>query len=98
MNEHDSEALHTQLQPASPRRVRLGENRSLRDGSSPRRKTYQTATVKGSRSALIKNPQDLTGGHRTSLAEIAATNTELYGAYLLKSSSGPQTCHLRLAR
>ncbi len=34
--------------------------------------------------AVRKNPPDLTGEQRTSLAEIAATNNTLYRAYLLK--------------
>ena len=47
-------------------------------------KTEQATSLKGSRWALVKNPQDLTGPQRTSLAEIAATNKTLYRAYLLK--------------
>jgi transposase len=54
-------------------------NRLRRDG-----KPDQAATVKGSRWALVKNPTDLTGGQRTRLAAIAATNSGLYRAYLLK--------------
>ena len=41
-------------------------------------------TFKGSRWALMKNPQDLTGRQRTTLAGIAKTNARLYRAYLLK--------------
>ena len=41
-------------------------------------------TFKGSRWALVKNPQDLTGRQRTTLAGIAKTNARLYRAYLLK--------------
>jgi transposase len=44
----------------------------------------QAATLKGSRWALVKNPGDLTGEQRTTLAGIAATNKALYRAYLLK--------------
>ena len=41
-------------------------------------------TLKKSRWALVKNPEDLTGAQRTTLASIAVTNKELYRAYLLK--------------
>jgi transposase len=41
-------------------------------------------TFKGSRWALMKNPEDLTGRQRTTLAGIAKTNARLYRAYLLK--------------
>jgi len=44
----------------------------------------QAATLKGSRWALVKNPSDLTGEQRTTLAGIATTNKALYRAYLLK--------------
>lgn len=47
-------------------------------------KTDQAATLKGSRWALVKNPDDLTGEQRTTLASIATTNKGLYRAYLLK--------------
>ncbi|HEY5845324.1 MAG TPA: transposase [Microlunatus sp.] len=47
-------------------------------------KTEQATSLKGSRWALVKNPQDLTGTQPTSLAEIAATNKALYRAYRLK--------------
>jgi len=33
--------------------------------------------------ALVKNPEDLTGDQRTTLAGIATTNKGLYRAYLL---------------
>ena len=46
--------------------------------------TGQAASLKGSRWALLKNPHDLTGDQRTSLAAIAVTNNGLYRAYLLK--------------
>lgn len=44
----------------------------------------QATSLKGSRWALVKNPGDLTGEQRTTLAAIAATNKGLYRAYLLK--------------
>jgi transposase len=47
-------------------------------------KTDQAASLKGSRWALVKNPEDLTGEQRTTLAGIATTNKALYRAYLLK--------------
>ncbi|MGH3625298.1 MAG: ISL3 family transposase, partial [Sciscionella sp.] len=39
--------------------------------------------VKGTRWAVLKNPEDLTGDQRTTLAAIATTNHRLYRAYLL---------------
>jgi len=47
-------------------------------------KNDQAASLKGSRWALVKNPEDLTGEQRTTLAAIAITNKALYRAYLLK--------------
>jgi transposase len=47
-------------------------------------KTDQAASLKGSRWALVKNPEDLTGEQRGTLAGIATTNKALYRAYLLK--------------
>lgn len=44
----------------------------------------QASSLKGSRWALVKNPGDLTGEQRTTLAKIAKTNNGLYRAYLLK--------------
>ncbi len=44
----------------------------------------QAKTLKGSRWALVKNPGDLTGEQRTTLAGIATTNKALYRGYLLK--------------
>ncbi len=44
----------------------------------------QASSLKGSRWALVKNPADLTGEQRTTLAGIATTNKGLYRAYLLK--------------
>lgn len=44
----------------------------------------QASSLKGSRWALVKNPADLTGEQRTTLAGIANTNKGLYRAYLLK--------------
>jgi transposase len=40
--------------------------------------------VKGTRWAVLKNPEDLTGEQRTTLAAITKTNNRLYRAYLLK--------------
>jgi len=48
------------------------------------RKTSQAASMKGSRWALVKNPEDLTCGQRDTLAGIQADNKKLYRAYLLK--------------
>jgi transposase len=44
----------------------------------------QAATVKNSRWALIKNPQNQSPDQRGRLAEIARTNAPLYRAYLIK--------------
>lgn len=60
--------------------VRRGLWNDLRRAGKP----DQAATLKGSRWALIKNPQDLTGAQRTTLAAIQADNKTLYRAYLLK--------------
>ena len=46
--------------------------------------THQASDVKGTRWAVLKNPEDLTGEQRTTLAAIAKTNNRLYRAYLLK--------------
>lgn len=40
--------------------------------------------MKGTRWAILKNPEDLTGEQRTTIASIAKTNGRLYRAYLLK--------------
>ena len=50
-------------------------------------KTDQAAALKNSRWALLKNPPDLTGDQRTTVAAIAKTNLPLYRAYLLKDNS-----------
>jgi transposase len=47
-------------------------------------KTDQAKALKNSRWALLKNPPDLTGDQRTTVAAIAKTNLPLYRAYLLK--------------
>ncbi len=47
-------------------------------------KHAQARQFKGARWALMKNPEDLTGEQRTTLAGIATTNKDLYRAYLLK--------------
>lgn len=44
----------------------------------------QATTIKHTRWALLKNPPDLTGEQRTTLASIQADNGVLYRAYLLK--------------
>jgi transposase len=44
----------------------------------------EATALKGSRWALLKNPPNLTGGQRTTLAGIAQANGGLYRAYLLK--------------
>jgi len=56
-----------------------GERQLRRDG-----KTDQAKALKGSRWALLKNPPDLTGDQRGTVAAIAKTNHPLYRAYLLK--------------
>ena len=42
------------------------------------------AALKNTRWALVRNPEDLTGDQRTTLAGIATTNKALYRGYLLK--------------
>jgi len=44
----------------------------------------QASTIKATRWSLLKNPPDLTGDQRTTLAAIAQDNGALYRAYLLK--------------
>ena len=44
----------------------------------------EATALKGSRWALLKNPPNLTGDQRTTLAGIAKANGGLYRAYLLK--------------
>lgn len=46
--------------------------------------TTTARDLKGSRWALLKNPLDLTGAQRTTVAFIAQVNKPLYRAYLLK--------------
>ncbi len=60
--------------------VRRGLWNELRRGG----KGEQAASLKGSRWALVKNPEDLTRDQRETLAGIATTNKGLYRAYLLK--------------
>jgi transposase len=60
--------------------VRRGTWNQLR----PDDKTDQAKALKNSRWALLKNPPDLTGDQRTTVATIAKTNHPLYRAYLLK--------------
>jgi transposase len=54
-------------------------NQLRRDGQ-----TDQAKALKNSRWALLKNPPDLTGDQRTTVATIAKINHPLYRAYLLK--------------
>jgi transposase len=42
------------------------------------------SALKGSRWALLKNPENLTGAQRTTIASIKKTNDPLYRAYLIK--------------
>jgi transposase len=42
------------------------------------------STIKGTRWALVKNPEDLTAGQRGTLAQIARDNSRLYRGYLMK--------------
>ncbi len=60
--------------------VRRGLWNELRRTSKP----TQARSLKGSRWALVKNPEDLTGQQRSTLAGIAQDNKGLYRAYLLK--------------
>jgi phage I-like protein len=59
------------------RRGAWNQLRSLGDSSAARE-------LKGTRWALLKNPPDLTGAQRTTIAIIATVNKPLYRAYLLK--------------
>lgn len=64
--------------------------RSTRYAAAPGTNYAKTArptkpkALKNSRWALLKNPPDLTGDQRTTVAAIAKTNLPLYRAYLLK--------------
>jgi transposase len=60
--------------------VRRGLAAQLRRTGHP----DQATTIKHTRWALLKNPPDLTGEQRTTLAAIAKDNGALYRAYLLK--------------
>ena len=60
--------------------VRRGLAAQLRRTGRP----DQASTIKKTRWALLKNPPDLTGDQRTTLAAIAKDNGALYRAYLLK--------------
>ncbi|MGH3899622.1 MAG: ISL3 family transposase [Pseudonocardiaceae bacterium] len=60
--------------------VRRGMVNQLRAGG----RTDEAKALKGSRWALLKNPPNLTGDQRTTLAGIAKDNGGLYRAYLLK--------------
>ena len=50
----------------------------------------QATTIKATRWALLKNPPELTGEQRTTLAAIAKDNGTLYRAYLLKEVDAPR--------
>ncbi len=60
--------------------VRRGLVATLRSAG----RAEQARALKGTRWALLKNPPDLTGNQRSTLAEISKTNGPLYRAYLLK--------------
>jgi transposase len=60
--------------------VRRGAWNSLRAAGN----ATAAKEVKNTRWALLKNPPDLTGEQRTTIAVIAKVNTPLYRAYLLK--------------
>jgi len=60
--------------------VRRGMVAQLRAGGHD----DEAAALKGSRWALLRNPPDLTGDQRTTMAGIAKANGGLYRAYLLK--------------
>ena len=49
-----------------------------------RGETERAESMKGSRWALLKNPEDLTRKQRSTLAQIKEDNRDLYTAYLLK--------------
>jgi transposase len=49
----------------------------------------EAVALKGSRWALLKNPPNLTGDQRSTLAGIAQANGGLYRAYLLKDLYAP---------
>ena len=58
--------------------------RSLAAGLRRDGRAEQAASIKGTRWALLKNPDSLTLDQRSTLAAIQATNGPLYRAYLLK--------------
>jgi transposase len=58
-----------------PGRPKKGEERALKD---------KTAEIKGSRYALLKNPESLTENQEATVEMIAISNPRLYRAYLLK--------------
>lgn len=55
-----------------------------RPGKGEEKPESAAKAVKGSRYALLKNPEDLTAGQRASLEKVARENKALYRAYLLK--------------
>jgi transposase len=58
--------------------------RGLRNTLRGKGHTEAAGDMKGTRWAVLKNPEDLTGDQRTTLAAISKTNNRLYRAYLLK--------------
>jgi transposase len=61
-------------------KVRRGMWNTLRGEGN----TAHASDLKATRWAVMKNPEDLTGDQRTTIAAIAKTNNRLYRAYLLK--------------
>jgi transposase len=61
-------------------KVRRRITAELRAGGHP----DDAVELKGSRWALLKNPENLTGTQRTTIASIKKTNDPLYRAYLIK--------------
>ncbi|MGH3515619.1 MAG: ISL3 family transposase, partial [Pseudonocardiaceae bacterium] len=61
-------------------KVRRGLWNTLRSNGN----TAAASDLKGTRWAVLKNPENLTGEQRTTLAAISTTNHRLYRAYLLK--------------
>ena|GEM_PF-1213535 len=71
--------------------VRRGLAAQLRRTGHP----DQATTIKATRWALLKNPPELTGDQRTTIAAIAKDNGALYRAYLLKDSDAAGAFRLR---
>jgi transposase len=58
--------------------------RSMAADLRRRGRSGQASTIKGTRWALIKNPEDLSTDQRTTLAGLQHTNKRLYRGYLMK--------------